>query len=103
MYLAYVLETNVKTHLLPQLVDREERIREEWHAPDVRNHNLSHRALRVVGPDRHDADTGRCCVVGAVGCCDFVVAGADLELDEVLAARVRVPSAAAVNDSLKGR
>ena len=27
MYLAYVLETNVKTHLLPQLVDGEERIR----------------------------------------------------------------------------
>ena len=40
-------------------------------------------------------------MVGAVGGGDLVVAGADL--DEVLAARVRVPRAAAVEDSLEGR
>ena len=40
-------------------------------------------------------------MVGVFGCCNLVVARADL--DEVLAARVRVPSAAAVEDSLEGR
>ena len=101
MYLAGVLEPDVKTCQLPQLVDRDERVREEGHAPDVRNENRPHRAFRIVGPDRQRADTGGC-VVDAVGGGDLVVAGADL--DEVLAARVRVPRAsAAVEDSLEGR